>query len=113
MTATLRKGKKRAVFLSVVGLATYDLASLVKPGEKCYKELVGLGPDSTLYPDSIRNCTAVQVSKQTQEAGRISQYIHCGTSFVGQILHFEETIVLPCKETFLDCTPGLKSGSYP
>ena len=112
MTATLRKGKKRAVFLSVGRLATYNLASLVKPGEKCYKELVGLGPGST-YPDSIRNCTVVQVSKQTQEARRISQYIHCGTSFVGQILHFEETTVLPCKETSLDCTPGLKSGSYP
>ena len=47
MTATLRKGKKRAVFLSVGRLATYNLASLVKPGEKCYKELVGLGPGSS------------------------------------------------------------------
>jgi len=73
MTATLRKGKKRAVFLSVVGLATYkllrNLVSPVKPGEKCYQELAGPGSDSMLQPDSIETVQWFKFQSRLRKLG--------------------------------------------
>ena len=81
--------KKRVVFLSVVGPATYkllgDLLAPAKSGDKSYEELVEVVTHHC-NPTPSEIVEKVQVSYKIQETRRIGSDVCVRTEVVGEIL---------------------------